>query len=85
MKKVIALVIVLLFLLTGCNYRMIDTHWTFNYAYITFPDGHIEEVEVEEWTEDATSITIESKDGNIYCVSMHNCLLTKRAWDGYNK
>ena len=85
MKKVIALMIVMLLLLTGCNYKFVDTNWTFNYAYITFPDGSIKEVEVKKWAEDSTSITIQSRDGNIYCVSMHNCVLTRDQWEGYVK
>lgn len=79
MKKVIAITIIvsILLALTACNYRMIDSHWEFNYAYITFPDGSVKEVEVEQWTEDSQSVTIEASDGQVYSVSYYHVMMTK--------
>ena len=82
---VLTVILVVALIATACNYNIVDTKWTFNYAYITFPDGHIEEVEVKSWAEDQTSVTITAKDDNIYCVSMHNCLLTKDRWEGFGE
>ncbi len=72
--------IVATFLLCGCNYKILDTDWQFDYAYITLPDGCIREVKIDKWSEDGNSVTIRSKDGNVYCVSMHNCFMTKERW-----
>lgn len=75
---VLSMVMALLLIsLSSCNFQLIDTKWQFNYAYITFPNGEIMEVEIEKWTEDGNSVTIQCKDGNVYSVSYHNCFLTK--------
>lgn len=87
MKKTIGIMVavIAILLLGGCNHRLIDTKWTFNYAYIVFPDGSVEEIEVKSWTEDDSSVTIQAKDGNVYCVSMHNCIMTQDRWVGYSR
>jgi len=84
MKKIIAIalmVAVIMLCATGCNFKLIDTKWHFNYAYIAMPNGSVVEVTVKKWTEDAQSVTIEGEDGQVYCVSYHNCILTKNKWE----
>lgn len=80
MKKIIAIttIVSMLLALTACgNYRFVDSHWEFNYAYITFPDGTVKEVEVVRWAEDSQSVTIEASDGQVYSVSYYHVIMTK--------
>jgi len=84
MKKIIAIVLVVAVIMlcaTGRNYKLVDTKWHFNYAYIAMPNGDIIEVAVKKWAEDGNSVTIQTEDGQVYCVSYHNCILTKNKWE----
>lgn len=83
MKKIlgIILIVAMIFCFTGCNMKLLDTDYHFNYAYITMPDGSVIEVNVNKWVEDSNSITIESDAGQVYSVSYHNCLMTKNKWE----
>lgn len=51
MKKVSAFIIAFTFLLfcSGCNRRLIDTTYNFDYAYIHLPDGRVIEGEIDSW------------------------------------
>lgn len=83
MKKILCVLLALVMLITfcACNYNVIDTNWEFNYAYITLPTGEVIEEEIKSWTEDDNCVTIQGKDGQVYCVSYHNVLMTKDKWD----
>lgn len=80
MKKFISIVLILVLcavMFTGCgNHKVIDTKWTFNYAYISLPTGVVE-VKVKYWSEDTTTITIQAEDGNVYCAAPVNIIMTK--------
>ena len=82
-KKILCIILGIIMILSmcACNYNFFDTSWDFQYAYLTLPDGSIKEVEIDSWSEDSTSVTIKSEDGNIYCVSMMNCFMTKEKWE----
>ena len=84
MKKLIStvLLIAVMLVFVACkNYTLIDTKWEFNYAYIFMSNGEVYEVEIDRWTEDANSVTIQAKDGQVYSVGYHNCMLTKNRWE----
>ena len=72
----VALTLTLIFC-TGCgNYDMIDTVYTYDYAYIFKPDGSIFlEGKVDKWTDyegEQLQVTI---DGKTYLVSSYDCIL----------
>ena len=81
MKKIFLTVALLLMLcLTGCNYDMIDTTFTYDKAIIDLNNGNIVEVDVKQWKDyDGEQIQIVSKDGTIYLTSSFNCTLIKNA------
>ena len=64
-----------LFLLTGCNYNMIDTTWDYDKVYCYY--GNKEVVyDIKSWTDyDGEQIQIETTDGKIYLVSSFNTIL----------
>ena len=78
MKKIIAILItvIMVFSLTACNYKLVDTKWDFNVAYINYGD-HVERVEVKSWAEDETSFTIETKDNRVICTHQMNVVMVK--------
>lgn len=53
MKKILALLLVLLLLLSlaGCNYTVFDITYNFDRAIISLPDGELISGEVEAWTD----------------------------------
>lgn len=79
MKKTIAIVLIALviLLLCGCNYRLIDIKYQFDYAMIAMPDGSTKTIELSGWAdaEDGEQLTLTAKDGTIYLVSANNCVL----------
>lgn len=78
MKKVIAILItvIMVFSLTACNYNLVDTKWDFNVAYINYGNS-IEKVDIESWSEDETTFTIQTKDGRVICTHQMNVVLVK--------
>ena len=82
MKKIIiaimALIMMLAFAACG-NKDLFDTVYSYDYAIISFPDGSVEKVEIKQWTdyEDGDQLQITAKDGTIYLVHSHNCVLVK--------
>ena len=81
MKKIFLTVALLLMLcLTGCNYDLVDTTFTYDKAIIDLNNGNIVEVDVKQWKDyDGEQIQIVSKDGTIYLTSSFNCTLIKNA------
>lgn len=49
MKKILSILIICMFCLTGCTYDIVDTAYFFDYAYISLPNGEVVEGEVENW------------------------------------
>ena len=82
MKKLMILVIVIftVLALTACgNMDMMDTVYTFNYAYISLPNGECVEGKVESWTdfEDGDQLQIKI-DGVTYLTDTTRAVLVKR-------
>ena len=72
MKKILLVLVVLL--LTGCNYDMIDTTWDYNKAYCYYGNKEVA-YEIKSWTDyDGEQIQIKTKDGS-YLISMNQCYL----------
>ena len=73
MKKLL-LIVPVLFLLTGCNYQMLDTTWNYDKAYCYY--GNKEVVYgIKSWTDyDGEQIQVKTEDGS-YLVSMNQCYL----------
>lgn len=82
MKKIIIAIMALMmmFAFVGCgNKDLFDTVYSYDYAIISLPDGSVEKVEIKQWTdyEDGDQLQITAKDGTIYLVHSHNCVLVK--------
>ena len=83
MKKVIGIILIMvisLFVLTGCtsgyNKTIIDLNYHFTKCK-TWVGNEVIEIEIESWTdfEDGEQIQIKGKDGNVYLVSANNSIL----------
>ena len=76
MKKYLLLFIIPL-LLTGCNYKIIDTKYTFDKIICNY-DGDKFELKVDSWKDyaDGEQIQIES-GGKIYLLSMNKCYMIR--------
>lgn len=80
MKKIIALILVVMMMLCvlcSCGNKMLfDTTYNFKYAYVVWPDGRSETLEISGWTDyDGEQIQIKTKDGDVYLFSSFNCVL----------
>lgn len=80
MKKfalILALVACVMF--TGCNVQVIDTTYTFDYAYISLPNGECVEGKVDSWRDyedgDQLQIVIE---GKTYLTDTTRAVLVKK-------
>ena len=82
MKKVLATLIITLFMitaLTGCgNKQIIDLTYGFDRAIISLPNGDVVEGEIDSWTdyEDGDQIQVKI-DGVTYLVHSSNIVLIK--------
>ena len=68
----------LLIIFASCgNKTILDTKYNFNYAYVKWPDGTSEKLELKSWTdyEDGEQIQITTKDNKTYLFSSYNCVL----------
>ena len=79
MKKIIALVLVLLtaWLLCGCNKTIFDTTYTFNYAFVSLPDGSCVDGPIRAWNdwEDSDMLQVTFSDGTVYYTHSSNVVL----------
>lgn len=79
MKKLVlfGLAALLMLMLCSCgNYDLFDTNYTYDYAIISFPDGSVQTIEIEQWTDyEGEQIQIIAKDGTVYLLSTVNCIL----------
>lgn len=82
MKKVIAVILVLIFavFLTGCNMQVIDTTYYFDYATIYSPDGEIvAQGKVQSWKDFDEGDQLQVKiDGVTYLTHASNVVLEDR-------
>ena len=81
MKKIIALLLVIIVvlsvcLLAGCNKQMVDLTYSYEYAIIGLPNGETVEGKVSSWTdfEDGDQIQVKI-DGKTYLVHSSNIVL----------
>ena len=78
MKRRIALVLVLIlvFLMTGCNKQMVDLTYSYERAIISLPNGEVIEGKVSSWTdfEDGDQIQVRI-NGKTYLVHSSNIVL----------
>ena len=81
MKKVVALLLVVIALLSacllsGCNKQMVDRTYSYEYAIIGLPNGETVEGKVSSWTdfEDGDQIQVKI-DGKTYLVHSSNVVL----------
>ncbi len=74
----ILLVIGFIVIFTGCNMDVIDTVYSYDYAYIRLPNGEIIEGVVETWRdyEDGEQLQV-TIDGVTYLTNSYNCTLVK--------
>ena len=64
-------------MMTGCNYDIIDTSYSYNKAICNY-NGDKFELEIKSWTDyDGEQIQVKTKD-NTYLLSANNCYLTKK-------
>ena len=79
MKKIIALLLVLLmaWLLCGCNKTIFDTTYTFNYAFVSLPDGSCIDGPIKAWNdwEDSDMLQVTFSDGTVYYTHSSNVVL----------
>ena len=83
MKKTVAIILSAA-ILVGClmmfascgNYDMFDTPYTFNYAYVVWPDGTAEKLAIKSWTDyEGEQIQIKTEDDKVYVFHAANCVL----------
>lgn len=79
MKKfaLLCLAALLTLMLCSCgNYDLFDTNYTYDYAIVSFPDGSVKTIDIEQWTDyEGEQIQIIAKDGTVYLLSTVNCIL----------
>lgn len=77
MKKIIAIsAAITALLLTGCNYDVIDTTYSYNRAVIELPNGEIIDGKVQSWRdyEDGDQLQVKI-DGAVYLVHSSDAVL----------
>ena len=64
---------------TSCNMQIIDTKWSFDYAYIDLGNGNIIEGHVDSWKDwnDSDMIQVTMFDGKTYFTHSSNVVLIK--------
>ncbi len=83
-NKIIIIILALTIILatvfcTSCNMQIIDTKWSFDYAYIDLGNGKIIEGNVDSWKDwdDSDMIQVTLKDGKTYFTHSKNVVLIK--------
>lgn len=80
MKKIICLMLVLIMGLsmTGCNMQVVDLTYSYNYAYISLPNGECVEGKVDSWRdyEDGDQLQVVI-DGTAYLTDTTRCVLVQ--------
>lgn len=76
---VVIFCMLLLLSLTGCNYQMVDLTYSYNYAYISLPNGECVEGKVTSWKdfEDGDQIQVVI-NGVTYLTDTTRCVLIKK-------
>lgn len=72
----VAVLVVIVCMCSGCNQTLIDTVYRYDRAIIEMPGGEVIEVEIKSWSDyDGEQLQIISTDGTVYLVSSFNCVL----------
>lgn len=77
-KRIIAIIMLLIICLSlcSCNRQIIDTNWSFDYAYICLGNGTVVEGKVDSWKDWDDSDMIQVKiDGKTYYTHSNNVVL----------
>ena len=75
MKKIIAICL-LAFMLTGCNYQLVDLHYDYDKVICNY-EGDKFELEIDKWTDyEGEQLQIKS-NGKTYLVSANKCYMVK--------
>lgn len=76
-KKIMVLcLLVLIFLITGCNYQIIEFKYTYNKAVCNY-DGNKFELVIDKWRDyEGEQLQIIS-NGKTYLISANKCYLVK--------
>jgi len=72
MRKLFIILVILLIMciLTSCNYQIIDTKYQFDYAIIRLPNGELVEGKIVSWTDyEGEQLQLVLDDGNTYLVN----------------
>lgn len=74
--SIIAVVIIFVCFLSGCNQQIFDTTYKFDRAIISMPDGSVISGKVESWKDYSDSDAIQVKiDGKTYYTFLDNVVL----------
>ena len=75
----ILVIVLIITLCVGCNMQIIDTKWSFDYAYIDLGNGEIIEGNVDSWKDwdDSDMIQVTMFDGKTYFTHSTNVVLIK--------
>ena len=58
------------------NRQVFDTTYSFNYAYVQWPDGKAEKLKIKSWKDyEGEQIQIKTEDGNTYVFHSSKCVL----------
>ena len=72
MRKLFVVLVTLLIMgiLTSCNYAVIDTKFQYDYAIIRLPNGSVIEGKIVKWNDyEGEQIQLVLEDGNTYLVN----------------
>lgn len=78
LKVMVAIIIlaIVIVLLTGCNYQIIEFKYTYNKAICNY-DGDKFELVIDKWTDyDGEQLQVIS-NGKVYLISANKCYLVK--------
>ena len=58
------------------NRQVFDTTYSFNYAYVQWPDGKAEKLKIKSWKDyEGEQIQIKTEDDKVYVFHSANCVL----------
>lgn len=64
--------------LCGCNKQIVDTTYSFKYAYISLPNGECVEGKIESWTDFGNGDQLQVKvGGKMYLTDTTRCVLVR--------
>lgn len=72
MRKLLVILVTLLIMciLTSCNYAVMDTKFQFDYAIIRLPNGTVIEGKIIQWKDyEGEQLQLVLEDGNTYLVN----------------